>query len=377
MLIVTGTLLAVGLVMVASTTVTLDRSFLTRGLLNSVFGRQLLYVSVGLLTLCMVYKITPVIFDSDFLRHRLTVLFFIAVIVCLMIALIPSLGHAQRGSSRWLRLGVGSFTFGFQPSEPAKLALVMMVAFILSKTNVDPSSFKQSFLPAVGVIGGCVVLVGIEDFGTSVLLASVGGLMLFVGGSRLRDLAMLVLIGAIGMAGLLLSAPYRWERVKAHMDIWSDPQGAAYQPLQSMMTIASGGWFGQGLGSGLQKYGYLPEGHTDFIFAVICEETGIFGAMLVIALFAMFIWIGLRIMLSAPNRFERLLALGLTTTVALQAIMNIAVVTVLTPTTGISLPFISAGGSGVVTFSIAVGILLAIAKRGWAADLEEESRQQE
>jgi cell division protein FtsW len=166
------------------------------------------------------------------------------------------------------------------------------------------------------------------------------------------------------MTALLYAAPYRLARITAYMDFWAEPQGNGYQPLQSLTTIASGGWLGTGLGSGVQKYGYLPESHSDFVFAVICEEMGLFGAALVIALYGVLVWLGLRTMLAAPSRFERMLAFGLTATFGLQAVMNIAVVTVVTPTTGISLPLISAGGSGVLTFCLAAGVLAAVAIRG-------------
>jgi cell division protein FtsW len=166
------------------------------------------------------------------------------------------------------------------------------------------------------------------------------------------------------MMALLFSAPYRLERITAYLRFWDEPQGSGYQPLQSLTTVASGGWLGTGLGSGVQKYGYLPESRTDFIFAVICEELGLFGAALVIALFCVMIWLSLRIMLTARSRFERLLAFGLGATIGLQAAMNIAVVAVVTPTTGISLPLVSAGGSGLLAFCLATGVLAAIAARG-------------
>jgi cell division protein FtsW len=237
---------------------------------------------------------------------------------------------------------------------------------VLTLRGADPRSFRRGFAPASLAIGCCVLLVGSEDFGTSVLLLGVGVCMLFVAGCRLRHLAMLGGLGACALVGLLFSAPYRLARITAYADIWADPRGSGYQPLQSLAAIASGGWFGKGLGAGVQKHGYLPESRTDFIFAVICEEMGVFGACVVIALFCVFVWLGLRTMLMAPTRFERLVAFGLTVTVALQAAMNIAVVTVVTPTTGISLPLVSAGGSGVVTFCLAVGILAGIAARGRA-----------
>jgi cell division protein FtsW len=186
---------------------------------------------------------------------------------------------------------------------------------------------------------------------------------LFVAGCRILHLLLMASVGACGFAALLFVAPYRLARITAYRDIWADPQGAGYQPLQSLTAIAQGGWLGSGLGGGVQKYGYLPESHSDFIFSIICEETGVLGAVIVIGLYLAFTWLGLRTMWIARSPFERLLALGITATVSLQAAMNIAVATVMTPTTGISLPLISAGGSGVVTFCLSIGVLAAIAAR--------------
>jgi cell division protein FtsW len=169
---------------------------------------------------------------------------------------------------------------------------------------------------------------------------------------------------------LLFAAPYRLARIAAYQDFWGDPQGVGYQPLQSMVTIASGGWWGTGLGSGVQKYGYLPESHTDFVFAVLCEELGVFGGALVILLFCAFVWMGIRTMLSARTRFERLLAFGLTFLIAMQAAMNVAVVTVMMPTTGVPLPMLSAGGSGLFTVCVGVGLLAAIAHRAMLEDAD-------
>jgi cell division protein FtsW len=165
--------------------------------------------------------------------------------------------------------------------------------------------------------------------------------------------------------------PYRLERIVGFLNPYADELGVGYHPLQSLRTIASGGWLGVGLGAGIQKHGYLPESQTDFIFAIICEEAGLIGGLLVIGLFLVLVWLGLRTMWTAQTRFERLLAFGLTTLIGLQAAMHIAVVTVCAPTTGISLPLISAGGSGLLISCVAIGLLAAIAARGPAA---QESR---
>jgi cell division protein FtsW len=355
--------MAIGLVMVASTSASLDRSLLSPPLLRSAFGRQMFFVVVGLVVMLITSRAAVLVLASSSLSRRVTQVLFAITLGCLVVALLPGFGDSHRGSHRWLSVELGGMELGFQPSEFAKLTLVAMLAWLLTGRGADPRSLRGCFLPGALAVGACVLLVGKEDFGTAVLLAGVGVSMLFVAGCRLRHLAVLGGLGACAMTALLYAAPYRLARLAAYKDYWADPRGDGYQPLQSLATIASGGWFGTGLGSGVQKYGYLPESHSDFIFAVICEELGVFGAVLVMALFGVLVWLGLRTMLAARSRFERLLAFGLAATLGIQAAMNMAVVTVATPTTGISLPLISAGGSGVFAFCLATGVLAAVAMR--------------
>ena len=363
LVVVATALMVVGLVMVASTSVSLERPVFGAGMFRTAFGRQLVFALAGLLVFFVTARTAVPVLGSPGLRRWTVRLLFMLTIGALVAALIPGLAHIQRGSSRWLGVAAGGFSISMQPSEPAKVAMVAFLALLLGDGKADRRSFRHYFLPGALVIGSCVALVGKEDFGTSVLLAGVGTGMLLMAGCRWQHLGGMALLGAGGLTTLLCAENYRLERLTAYWDVWSDQQGAGYQPIQSLTSIASGGWLGTGLGSGVQKYGYLPESHTDFIFAVICEEMGVFGGCIVIALFAVFIWLGLRIMWSARSRFERLLAFGLTATVGLQAAMNIAVVTVLAPTTGISLPLISAGGSGLLTFCFMLGLLGAMAYR--------------
>ncbi len=356
-------LMAVGLVMVASTSASLDHALLGPGLLSTPFGRQLLFAGAGIVLMLLVSRMSVPLLESPSLRVWGPRVLFAAVVIALIAVLIPSLTQTHRGSARWLGFAPGGFSVNVQPSEPAKLAMVALLASILAQGAADPRSFRQSFLPASILIGACVLLVGKEDFGTSVLLAVVGVGVLVAAGCRWLHVAALCGAGTVALGGLLLAAPYRLARLTAYWDIWADRRGAGYQPIQSLATIADGGWIGRGLGSGIQKYGYLPESRTDFIFAVICEEMGTLGGVFVIALFLAFLWLGVQIMRSAATPFDRLLAFGLTATVGFQAAMNIAVVTVVAPTTGISLPFISAGGSGLLTFCVAIGLLSGIAAR--------------
>lgn len=222
--------------------------------------------------------------------------------------------------------------------------------------------FWTGLLPMLLMLAVVAGLVGIEDFGTGALLALVGACILLAAGAKVWHLALTAMPGAVGLAYLIVAKPYRLERLKAFLDPFADPQGSGYHQVQSLITIASGGWWGQGLGAGIQKYGYLPEGRTDFIFAVICEELGLVGGIAVLGLFAVLLWSGRRAMLQAHTEFGRLLALGVTLTVGFQAAMNVAVVTVSIPTKGIGLPLVSAGGSGVMLFGVLIGLMINVAR---------------
>jgi len=361
--LVAAALMLFGLVMIASATVSLDRPLFGAHFWHTPAGRQAVFVAVGLVLMACTVRISvPVLDWNGFRRYSPGILYAVAVLL-LVAAFVPGLADPHRGSNRWLRLAPLGLDFGFQPSEIAKLALVFALAWLLADRGKDARSFRAVFLPCALVTALCVGLVGKENLGTAALLACVAAAMLTIGGCRLLHLTLLASMGLSGLTTLLFAAPYRLERLIAFQDIWADPQGKGYQPIQSLTSIASGGWLGVGLGGGVQKFGYLPESHTDFIFAIICEETGLVGAGLVIGLFCALAWLGLRIMQCAISPFERLLAFGLTLIVTLQAAMNIAVVTVSMPTTGVPLPMLSAGGSGLLTVSIALGLLGGIAER--------------
>ena len=363
-ILVSATLISIGLIIVASATAGLDRPLLGPRVWTTTFGRQVIFALAGIAIMFITARIAPAALGSALVRRRACQLLFVAAVVLLALALVPGFADPHRGSHRWLRLAPIGINAGFQPSELAKLAMVAFLAWLLAERSVSPRSFRACFLPAAIAIGICLALVGKENFGTAALLACIAGAMLLVAGCAMRHLLLFCGAGACGLAVLLFAAPYRIARLAAYREFWDDPQGKGYQPLQSLTAIASGGWFGTGLGAGIQKYGYLPESHSDFVFAVLCEEMGIFGGALVILLFCAFAWVGLRTMRMARSPFERLLAFGLTFLVTLQAAMNIAVVTVWVPTTGVPLPMLSAGGSGLITTCVAVGVLAAIAARG-------------
>ena len=206
-------------------------------------------------------------------------------------------------------------------------------------------------------------MIGKEDFGTAALIAVVSGLVLITGGARLWHLILFALPGAAMFAALIIEKPYRLRRITAFMDIWSDPQDSGYHAIQSLVAIGNGGWWGAGLGKGIQKYGYLPEDTTDFIFSIVCEELGFLGAVLVIALLATLVWCGWRIFHRCGDGLGKLLTFGIVGTIALQAAMNIAVATVSVPTKGIALPFVSAGGSGLIFSAMALGLVCSVARQ--------------
>jgi len=359
-------LMIAGLVMIASARASIDRSLFSTSIWESIFGRQAVFVAVGMTALVGTRHFAPLVLASPALRFRVSLIAYLLVLTCLVVALIPGVGSPQRGSQRWLQVTAYHGGLGFQPSELAKLTLIAFLAALAANRGTATRSLRHGLLVPAAATGIYCVLVSKEDFGTGLLLAAVGACILLVAGYKFRHLLMLAAVGAGVFLVLLFAAPYRVARLSAYRDIWADQQGGGYQPLQSLTAIAQGGWFGTGLGAGIHKYGYLPEGHSDFIFALICEETGLVGAVLVMALFCGFIYMGARTMWAAQTQFEQILAFGITAAVTLQAAMNIAVVTVVLPTTGISLPFVSAGGSGLLVYSVAAGVLAAIASRGRA-----------
>jgi len=367
-ILIAASLMALGLVMVGSATSSLDQTLLTPRFWTTAFGRQACFALIGLVICVGTARLARGALSSESARRSISRLFYWVSIALLILVLVPGFSGASHGSQRWLRFHMGSVAVGLQPSEVAKLALIAFLAYRLGEGMSDPRRFWRGFLLNALAIGLCCGLVGKENFGTAALLIIVAIAMMVAGGSRIPHLILMLFVAVAGLVILVRAEPYRLQRLTAYQDIWRDSQGAGYQPLQSLTTIASGGWWGVGLGSGLQKYGYLPESHTDFIFAMLCEELGLMGAGLVLALFCAFVWLGMRISLRAATQFEQLLGFGLTFLVGLQAAVNIAVVTVVTPTTGVPLPFLSAGGSGLFVICGAVGVLSAIAVRGMATE---------
>ena len=279
--------------------------------------------------------------------------------ICVAALIVVLFGPAINGTRRWLSIaGVG-----IQPSELAKVAVILFTAAILERRMEKTDRVTPALAPVLLVTGLVCGLIVIEpDFGTAFTLLMIVGTMVFAAGLPYRWLAGLTLVAAPLLFAVLVSAPYRVQRLLAFLDPWADPQGAGYQVIQSQIAVGTGGLLGQGLMAGVQKLFYLPHPHTDFIYAVIAEETGLLGALVVLLCFGVILWRGLDIAASAPDRFGALLAVGITMMVTFQAFFNISVVLGLLPTKGIPLPFVSAGGSSLLVNLLAMGILLNVSQ---------------
>jgi len=266
---------------------------------------------------------------------------------------------AINGAHRWVKFP----GFSLQPSELSKISLIIFLAYFLEKRAGEEGDFWRTFVPCGVVTGWLAALVVIEpDFGTAMMLVLIFTVVIYTAGARVLHLAMAAAPALVVAAGLLIFVPWRLKRLVTFWDPWADQQGAGFQVVQSLIAIGSGGSNGLGFAQGKQKMLFLPFAHSDFIFAVIGEELGLVGALAVIAVFALFLWRGVRTALLAPDRFGMLLSLGIVASIVAQALFNISVVLSLVPTKGIPLPFISYGGSSLVPTLAAVGILLNVSQ---------------
>ncbi|MGI6413858.1 MAG: stage V sporulation protein E [Syntrophomonadaceae bacterium] len=348
--IVTLFLLGIGLVMVfSSSAVTASVRY---GDAYFFFKRQLLWAFLGLIAMIVVMKI-------NYLRLRDFALpALIITLVCLVVVITP-LGIETKGSSRWLNLGVASFS----PSELAKLGMVMFLAKALDSNLDNIRSFTHGILPYIGLLALVSALIMKQpDLGTAFAISGTVFFMLLVAGAKWSHLILLASLGVGAIVAAIAVAPYRMERWLAFLDPWKYPTDEGFQTIQSLYALGSGGLFGMGLGRSRQKFFYLPEQHTDFIYAIIGEELGFIGAFLVIALFLLFAWRGFKIAINAPDTFGSLLAAGVTIMIVFQAAINIGVVSGALPVTGITLPFISHGGTSLLFSMIGVGLLLNISR---------------
>ncbi len=351
LMIITFTLLAIGLIMVYSASAVMAE----RNLGDSFFfaKRQMLFAGVGIAAMLFIMNLDYWIWRS-WAKPIIIVCF-----VLLIVVLIPGVGLVRNGSQSWI--GVGAFSI--QPSEFMKIAMIIFLGKFLSENQKHIISFKKGLLPSLGLVFLAFGMIMLQpDLGTGTVMVGTSIVMIFIAGARIRHFVILGLIGVAGFIGLIASAPYRIKRITSFLDPWSDPLGSGFQIIQSLYAIGPGGLFGLGLGESRQKFFYLPEPQTDFIFAILSEELGFIGGSLILLLFALLLWRGIRIALGAQDLFGSFVAVGIISMVAIQVMINIGVVTGLMPVTGITLPFLSYGGSSLTLMLIAIGILLNVSR---------------
>jgi len=315
--------------------------------------RHLLYLVIGLVMMIITMSV-----DIETFRKlaRPVILFSI---IMLVLVLIPHIGRETSGARRWFRVG----PINFQPSEFAKIAMILYMADFISRKEKGIKNFIYGYLPAMMVLGVMAGLVLIEpDLGTAITISLITVIMLFCGGVKVFHILISLLASLPALYLLLFRVPYRRKRIMMFLNPWADKRGAGFQIIQSFIALGSGGLFGVGLGQSKQKLFYLPASHTDFIFSIIGEELGFIGSLAIVILFGLFVWEGMKVVFKAYGTFERTLCLGIVSLIALEAIINIGVTAGALPTKGLPLPFISYGGSGLIFHLAAVGLLLNVAK---------------
>jgi cell division protein FtsW len=344
-------LLSIGIVMVYSASSVMALS--QYGDSAHFLKKQLIWAILGIGAMIMAMNI-----DYQTLKG-LYIPILVGSILLLGLVLVPGIGTEISGSRRWIDLGI----VNFQPSELAKLANVLFLSAYLSGAQDRlRSSLKGLIFPLMvcGLLCGLILLE--PDMGTAGVIGAVTLVMLFVGGARILHIGLLIGAAVPLFLKVLFMEEYRVKRFFAFLDPWKDPTGTGYHIIQSLLALGSGGLFGLGLGKSRQKFFYLPEQHTDFIFAILGEELGFMGSFVVIVLFFIIAWRGYKIAISAPDTFGSLLATGITSVIMVQVLINIGVVSGSLPITGITLPFISSGGSSLITTLISVGVLLNISR---------------
>jgi cell division protein FtsW len=351
-LVVAGVLLGFGLVMIMSASSV--SSYARFGSSFLYFKRQLVWAAIGIVGMFLASRI-------DYRRWRGAGWILLLISLGgLVLVLHPALGTRVGGSSRWL--GFGSFRV--QPSELVKLALLLVAADVCVRKQGKMTNLREIVLPLgalVALVAGLVLMQ--PDLGTTLVIVAIVFVVVFVGGVPLPLLGTVGFIGGVGALGIALAEGYRRARIFSFLNPARDPLNSGYQAVQSLIALGSGGMFGVGLGASRQKWLYVPNAHTDFIFAIIGEELGLVGTMLVIGLFVAFAYIGVRIARRAPDAFGRLVATGITAWIVGQGIVNMGAVTGLLPITGVPLPLVSFGGSALVVSLVSIGILMNVARQ--------------
>jgi cell division protein FtsW len=347
-----GALLLVGLIMVASASIGVSER--ETGNAFFYFQRQLIYVGLGLVAALVAISIPTSVWE----KHSIYLLG--GAFVLLVLVLVPGLGHEVNGSRRWVRLGF----MNFQVSELARVMLLTYIASYAVRRSEELCSSFKGFMKPVAVLGAAAVLLLAEpDFGAATVLMATGLAVLFLAGVRLHHLLVPVLVAVAGMAVLAVTSSYRMRRLTAFRNPWEDPFDSGFQLVQSLIAIGRGEWFGVGLGSSVQKLFYLPEAHTDFVFAVLAEEFGFVGVVVVVGLFTLLVGRAFEISRRAADAgltFQSYLAASIGIWVGLQAFVNIGVNMGLLPTKGLTLPLLSYGGSSMLVTLGVLGLLLRI-----------------
>jgi len=348
-------LLLIGLVMVYSASIaTAEGSAFSHHAPTFFLVRHAVFLLIGLIFALIAFQIPLRIWQ------QLAPWLFLAGVILLGIVLIPGIGRSVNGAQRWIGLG----PLNLQPSEFMKLAAVLYAADYTARKLTEMGSFRRGFVPLAGVmIIVAALLLREPDFGAFVVIVAIAMGILFLGGINGRLFAGLIVAMAIAFALLILSSPYRWERIVSYMDPWRDAFGKGYQLSHALIAFGRGEWFGVGLGASVEKLFYLPEAHTDFLLAVIAEELGFVGVVAVIALFALLIWrsfmVGRQALL-LERVFSGLVAEGIGLWLGVQSFINMGVNMGLLPTKGLTLPLMSFGGSGIVANCIALAVLLRV-----------------
>lgn len=316
--------------------------------------RQLAGLGIGLLALC-IGRIVPLS-----LIKRLAPILFISSLGLVFLTLLPTFSRTIHGSSRWLSI----FNFSFQPSELLKITLLFYVAYFLEKKSLKGSIALKQFIPFCCLIGlMCFALLKQPDFGMTVTLLLTTIILFFCAHAQIKHIAITLIGLAVSAGFLIIFRPYRLQRVLTFLDPWQDPKGAGFQIIQSLIAIGSGNWLGTGIAHSRQKFFYLPMQHTDFIFSIIAEETGLIGCIFLITLFILLLYFGIRIAHQLTDTFSTLVVLGFMIVIHLQTIMNMAVTTGLAPTKGVGLPFVSYGNTSLVCYLFMIGVIINMVHR--------------
>jgi len=362
-LVLVGALCGVGLVMVLSASAYTSEQYY--GSVWTIFERQVLWMALGAIALVAAARVP----SAWWRRVRLPLL--AGTFALLLAVLVPGLGVTAGGSSRWIGVGL----LRIQPSEVMKLALAVFAADLLARRADRTHEFRAVVAPLLVVLGAAALLVLEQpDMGTAIVLVCIAFCLLYAGGVSLRSV--MKTLGVTALVGLVfgLAQPYRRDRLLSFVNPFAHAKGSGYQVVQSLVGLGSGHLYGLGLGGGREKWGLLPNAHTDFIFSVVGEETGLVGTLLVLVLFLALAWYGLRAARRAPDRFGALLAVATTAWITSQAVINIGAVCGVLPVTGIPLPFISFGGSSLVITMAAAGILVNVARHERPAAPEAGAR---